>query len=60
MAHGDHHAGMALTEKLFRSIVSDCCESLQVPFQDETLDFEKPFARMSHLLDNLACRKGDV
>jgi len=47
MAHGSFREGMQITEELFRDAVKTACGSLQIPFQDYTLDFEKPFTCMS-------------
>lgn len=47
MAHGTYLDGMDLTEELFRTAARDACGALQLPYLDHTLDYEKPFTRMS-------------
>ena len=48
IAHHDYHFMMNFIEELFREIVSKTCVSMQVPFGDLIIDFEKPFARLAH------------
>jgi len=47
IAHHDYHFMMDFIEQLFREIVQKTCGVMQVPFGDLTIDFEKPFARLS-------------
>lgn len=46
IAHHDYHFMMDFIEQLFREIVQKTCNTMQVPFGDLTIDFEKPFARL--------------
>ncbi|MEX0671864.1 MAG: lysine--tRNA ligase [Candidatus Babeliales bacterium] len=46
-AHKDYYWAMDFVESLIRSIVKEACNTLTVPFGDYTLDFSKPFIRMS-------------
>ena len=47
MADHDYHFIMSFVEDMFRGMVKNVCGSLQVPFGDLTIDFEKPFKRTS-------------
>jgi lysyl-tRNA synthetase, class II len=47
IAHHDYHFMMDFIEELFREIVKKSCDSMQVPFGDLIIDFEKPFARLT-------------
>ena len=47
MANHDYHFIMGFVEDMFRSVVKNVCGTLQVPFGDLTIDFEKPFKRTS-------------
>ena len=38
---------MNLTEDLIRNIVSSCCDSLVINYQEEVIDFSKPWKRIS-------------
>lgn len=46
-AHKDYHFAMDLVEDMLRKIALEVCGSLQVPFNEQTLDFEQPFVRLS-------------
>lgn len=45
MAHHDYHFIMNFVEDMFRSMVQNVCGTLQVPYGDITIDFEKPFKK---------------
>jgi len=47
MAHQDYHFAMDFLENMLRVVIKEVCGKLQVPFGSATLDFEKPFARLS-------------
>lgn len=47
MAHGDYHAGMALTEKLIQHAVLQNFDSLIIDYQGNKLDFTAPFRRLT-------------
>lgn len=46
-AYKDYHYAMDLVEALFRAAASQVMGSLQLTFGEHTLDFEKPFRRLS-------------
>jgi len=46
-AYADYHDLMDLTEAMLRGIAQDLIGTLQIPYQSETYDFAKPFARMT-------------
>ena len=46
-AYADHHMLMDLTEELLRGLARDVVGSEQISYQGESLDFGKPFARVS-------------
>lgn len=46
IAHHDYHFMMDFIEELFREIVQKTCNTMQVPFGDLIIDFEKPFTRL--------------
>lgn len=46
MAHHDYHFIMTFVEDMLRSVVRMISTSLQVPYEDYVIDFEKPFARL--------------
>lgn len=45
MAHGDYHAGMALTEQMVRAAAQNVSSDGVVTYGEHTLDFSTPFAR---------------
>jgi lysyl-tRNA synthetase class 2 len=45
MAFYEYHFIMGFVEDMFRTVAIKVCGSLQVPFGDFTIDFEKPFKR---------------
>lgn len=47
MAHKDYHYMMNFVEDMLKKVVKESCETDQVTFGDHTLDFAKPFERMS-------------
>lgn len=47
MAHQDYHYIMGFVEELLRSVVRAGSNKLQVPYGQHTIDFEKPFERIS-------------
>lgn len=47
MAHGDYQDGINLTEELVNRAVLENFDSLEVEFGDKTLNFERPFKRLS-------------
>lgn len=47
MAHKDYHYMMNFVEDMLKKVVNESCETDQVTFGDHTLDFAKPFDRMS-------------
>ena len=47
MAYGDYRDGMELTEQLLQDAVLKNFESLQLPFQDHTINFTAPFKRLT-------------
>jgi lysyl-tRNA synthetase, class II len=46
-AYADYHDLMDLTEVLLRELAFSIVGSLQVPYQEDCYDFEKPFARLT-------------
>jgi lysyl-tRNA synthetase class 2 len=46
-AHVDYHHMMSFTEEMLRQTIRQVYDTLQIPFGDHTLDFEKPFERIS-------------
>ena len=47
MAHGDYKAGMDLTEQLISYVINKNLQSSKILFNDKTLDFTPPFARLT-------------
>ncbi len=47
MAHQDYHFAMDFLEEMIRNAVRKVSDSLQVPFGENIIDFEKKFARLS-------------
>ncbi|KKQ32794.1 MAG: Lysine-tRNA ligase [candidate division TM6 bacterium GW2011_GWF2_37_49] len=47
MAHGDYKAGMDLTEQLISYVINKNLPSYKISFQDQTLDFTPPFAKLT-------------
>ncbi len=47
MAYHDYHFIMNFVEDMLRSMVKNVCGSLQVPYGDMSIDFEKPFKKIS-------------
>jgi lysyl-tRNA synthetase class 2 len=47
IAYKDYHFAMDLVETLLRTVATQVCGTLQVPFGEHTLDFHNPFARLS-------------
>lgn len=47
MAHGDYKNGMENTEQLLTTVIQENLGTLQVPFQDKTIDFTPPFTRLT-------------
>jgi len=47
MAHQDYYFAMDFLENMLRTVAKKVCGQLQVPFGDEIIDLEKPFARLS-------------
>ena len=48
-AYTDYHGMMDLTEGLFRHLAQEICGSLTFPYGEHTIDFSKPFARLTML-----------
>ncbi|MBT3828129.1 lysine--tRNA ligase [bacterium] len=46
-AHQDYNFAMDLTEELLRAAAQSSCGQLQVPFDGNTIDFAKPFERLT-------------
>lgn len=46
-AYKDYHYIMDFVEQMLRDAVCNACKSLKIPFGEHTLDFEKPFTRMT-------------
>ncbi len=46
-AYADYHDLMDLTERMLRGIAQQVCGSEQIEYQGQTIDFGKPFARLS-------------
>lgn len=46
-AHHDYHFIMGFVEEMFRNVAQKVVGKLQIPFGDHTLDFEKPFERLT-------------
>jgi len=46
-AHLDYHYAMDFVEKMLRSIVSNVCDSMHIPYDTYTLNFESSFNRMT-------------
>lgn len=46
-AFKDYHWAMDFTQNMLQYIIKESCGKLKVPFGDHTIDFEKPFARMT-------------
>ena len=46
-AYTDYHGMMDLTEEMFRFLANRVCGSETFPYGDNTIDFSKPFARMT-------------
>ncbi len=47
MAHHDYNFIMTFVEEMLRSVARAACGTLQVPYENYVIDFEKPFARLS-------------
>lgn len=47
IAHHDYHFMMDFVEGMFRHVINKAHNSLTIPFGAHTLDFSKPFSRMS-------------
>ncbi len=47
MAHEDYHFTMDLIEDMFRTVIKQAGGSLELTYGDYTLDFSKPFERIS-------------
>ncbi|MCK4265582.1 lysine--tRNA ligase [Candidatus Babeliales bacterium] len=47
MAHGDYNIGMDLTEELLSDVISKACETNKLEYKDNTLDFTRPFKRLT-------------
>ena len=47
MAHHNYHDAMDFVETMLRAIVEKTCDGMQLPFGDHTIDFAKPFVRMT-------------
>lgn len=47
MAHHDYHFIMGFVEDMIKMMVKNVTGSLQVPFGEMTIDFDKPFKRIS-------------
>lgn len=47
MAHQDYHFAMDFLEEMLRNAVKNVCGTLQIPFGDDIIDFEKRFERLS-------------
>ena len=58
-AYTDYHGLMNLTEEMFRGLAETILGSTLVPYQDETYDFGKPFARLS-LIDAILQYNPDI
>ena len=48
-AYTDYHGMMDLSENLYRYVCKEVNGTLQVPYGEHTIDFEKPFARITML-----------
>ena len=48
-AYTDYHGMMDLAENLYRYVCQEVNGTLQVPYGEHTIDFEKPFARITML-----------
>ena len=46
-AYTDYHGMMDLTEDLFRHLAQEICGSLTFPYGENTIDFSRPFARLT-------------
>ena len=46
-ANKDYQYSMDFVEDMLRHVTKDVCSTLQVPYGDHTLDFEKPFERIT-------------
>ena len=46
-AYTDYHGMMDLTENLFRYLANEVCGTTDIVFGDQTLDFGKPFERLT-------------
>jgi lysyl-tRNA synthetase class 2 len=47
MAHKDYHYVMDLVEHMFRQVAQHVCNTLELTFGEHTIDFSRPFRRMS-------------
>jgi lysyl-tRNA synthetase class 2 len=47
MAHQDYHFAMTFVEDMFKKVIKEACQELVIPFGEHTLDFSKPFERIS-------------
>ncbi|MEY3221100.1 MAG: lysine--tRNA ligase [Pseudomonadota bacterium] len=46
-AYADYRDLMDMTETMFQGLAKELLGTMQIPYQNETYDFEKPFARLS-------------
>ena len=46
-AYTDYHGMMDLTEDLFRHLAQEICGSMTFPYGENTIDFSRPFARLT-------------
>lgn len=46
-AFTDYHGMMDLTENMFRFLANEVCASEQIPYGEHTIDFSKPFERLT-------------
>jgi len=46
-AYADYRDLMDITEAMFQGLAKDLLGTMQIPYQGETYDFEKPFARLT-------------
>lgn len=62
-AYLDYHFAMDFVEKMLKYIVSRVCESMHVPYDTYTLDFELPFKRITMqeaVAEYAKCSVGDL
>ncbi len=58
-AYADYHDLMNLTEALLRHVVTACLGTTTVEYQGQTLDFGKPFARMT-VIEAILAHNADI